>query len=74
MPTSTSSIRRCVVSAAEGVLANDQDADGDRRFAELVTGPATGTLDLQPDGSFTYLVRGWVDDTGNVHLSGHGRP
>jgi uncharacterized delta-60 repeat protein len=41
-------------SAANGVLANDSDADGDALQAILVTGPTKGTLALNPDGSFTY--------------------
>lgn len=36
------------------VLANDFDVDGDSLTAELVTGPANGTLSLSPDGTFTY--------------------
>ncbi|MDT7855729.1 Ig-like domain-containing protein [Rubrivirga sp. S365] len=39
---------------APGVLANDGDPDGDGLSAELVTGPSSGTLDLDGDGSFTY--------------------
>ena len=39
---------------APGVLANDTDAEGDPLTAELVSGPASGTLVLNPDGSFTY--------------------
>src|SRR5262249_6929486 len=35
-------------------LANDSDADGDPLTAVLATGPAHGTLNLDPDGSFTY--------------------
>jgi VCBS repeat-containing protein len=42
------------VDAAEGVLANDSDANGDDISAELVDGPSKGTLSLQPDGSFVY--------------------
>jgi Ca2+-binding RTX toxin-like protein len=37
---------------ATGVLGNDTDADGDARTASLVSGPAHGTLTLNPDGSF----------------------
>ncbi|MCS7240994.1 MAG: cadherin-like domain-containing protein, partial [Candidatus Bipolaricaulota bacterium] len=37
-----------------GVLANDSDPDGDALTAELVSGPAQGTLTLNPNGSFTY--------------------
>jgi len=37
-----------------GVLANDADADGDALTAELVDGPAFGTLAFNADGTFTY--------------------
>ncbi|MDP9387074.1 MAG: Ig-like domain-containing protein [Actinomycetota bacterium] len=40
--------------AAPGVLGNDTDAEGDALTASLATGPANGTLALNPDGSFTY--------------------
>jgi uncharacterized repeat protein (TIGR01451 family) len=40
--------------AAPGVLANDTDPDGDPLAAILVTGPAHGTLSLNPNGSFAY--------------------
>ena len=39
---------------APGVLANDSDPDGDIIIALLVSGPANGTVNLNPDGSFTY--------------------
>lgn len=39
---------------AGGVLANDQDVDGDALAAVLASGPANGSLTLNPDGSFTY--------------------
>lgn len=39
---------------ASGVLANDTDPDGNPLTAVLVTGPAHGTLTLNPNGSFTY--------------------
>ncbi len=39
---------------APGVLAGDTDAEDDSLTAELVTGPANGDLDLDPDGSFAY--------------------
>jgi hypothetical protein len=39
---------------APGVLANDTDADGDSLSAALVSAPAFGTLNLSPDGGFTY--------------------
>src|SRR5262249_51056643 len=40
---------------APGVLANDTAVDGDALAAKLVSGPAHGTLTLNPDGSFRYL-------------------
>jgi hypothetical protein len=47
------------ISAAQGVLANDTDADaGDTLTAVMVSGPASGgTLVLNPDGSFTYTPK-----------------
>ncbi|MEX2174301.1 MAG: Ig-like domain-containing protein [Pirellulaceae bacterium] len=44
-----------LVVAAPGLLANDTDADGDSLTAAVVTGPANGTLTLNPNGSFTYV-------------------
>jgi VCBS repeat-containing protein len=43
-----------ITVAAPGVLGNDSDADADPMTALLVTGPANGTLTLNPDGSFAY--------------------
>lgn len=37
-----------------GVLANDEDADGDEMTATLDQDAANGTLDLNEDGSFSY--------------------
>ena len=42
------------VNAASGVLANDTDQESDPLTAQLVSGPADGTLTLNPDGSFVY--------------------
>ena len=36
------------------VLANDTDADGDPLTAQLLTGPARGSLTLRADGTFLY--------------------
>src|SRR5207249_1830661 len=44
------------------VLANDSDANQDPLTASLVTGPAHGTLALNPDGTFSY--------TPNANFSG----
>jgi hypothetical protein len=41
-------------SVADGVLANDSDPEGDAMTASLVTGPASGTLSFNSDGSFVY--------------------
>ncbi|MCA9215014.1 MAG: tandem-95 repeat protein [Planctomycetales bacterium] len=41
------------ISRADGVLANDRDADGDELTA-LVETDAVGEWQLNPDGSFTY--------------------
>ena len=41
---------------APGVLGNDSDADGDALMALLVTGPTSGTLTLNPNGSFGYTL------------------
>ena len=41
---------------APGVLANDTDAEGDALTVQLVTDAANGSLDLRPDGSFTYTA------------------
>jgi|GEM_PF-2294659 len=39
---------------APGVLANDDDPNGDPLSAAVVDGPADGSLDLRGNGSFTY--------------------
>jgi hypothetical protein len=43
-----------VVTAGAGVLANDNDADGDALTAQLVSRPVSGTLILNTDGAFNY--------------------
>ncbi|HEY0156888.1 MAG TPA: Ig-like domain-containing protein [Thermoanaerobaculia bacterium] len=42
------------VNAANGVLGNDQDVDNASLIAVLLSGPAHGTLTLNPNGSFIY--------------------
>ena len=46
------------VSAANGVLANDTNADGNPLTAQLVNGPADGMFYLNADGSFYYAPNG----------------
>ncbi|MDA1053413.1 MAG: Ig-like domain-containing protein [Planctomycetota bacterium] len=41
--------------AAPGLLGNDSDLDNDPLSVTLVSGPPTGTLTLNADGSFTYV-------------------
>jgi len=48
------------VDAAEGLLANDSDADGDPLTASFAhpsgnCGPCNGDVVVRPDGSFTYI-------------------
>ncbi|MBI5855154.1 MAG: S8 family serine peptidase [Nitrospirae bacterium] len=43
-----------LVVSARGVLANDIALDLESLSAGVVSGPTHGTLDLRPDGSFTY--------------------
>lgn len=41
-------------SEAPGVLDNDTDGDGDVLTVSLLRGPDHGTLEISPDGGFTY--------------------
>ncbi|RYD48505.1 MAG: tandem-95 repeat protein, partial [Verrucomicrobiaceae bacterium] len=43
-----------LVVPAAGVLSNDTDAESDPLTAALNVGPTSGTLTLNPNGSFTY--------------------
>jgi len=42
------------IDAANGVLANDSDVDGDTLTADRVAQPSHGTLNFNADGSFDY--------------------
>lgn len=44
--------------AAPGVLANDEDGDGNILSATLVSAPANGSVYLRPDGAFVYTPDG----------------
>lgn len=52
-----------MVPAGEGVLANDEEFDGDSLTAELVTAPAHGDLTLDADGGFTYAPDDSFEET-----------
>jgi FtsP/CotA-like multicopper oxidase with cupredoxin domain len=47
--------------AAPGVLGNDSDVDGDTLSAVLAAGPASGSLTLNGDGSFSYTPNAGFD-------------
>ncbi|HSC15419.1 MAG TPA: Ig-like domain-containing protein, partial [Gammaproteobacteria bacterium] len=51
------------VGAGNGVLDNDTDPDGDPLTAFLVSGPASGTLTLQPNGGFIFAPAAGFDGT-----------
>ncbi len=51
------------IDAATGVLANDNDPDGDAITAEVATTPAHGTLTLHADGSFDYSADAGFEGT-----------
>lgn len=42
------------VDAAQGLLVNDHDDDGDTLSAVLVNGPSSGTVTVSSDGSFAF--------------------
>lgn len=50
--------RTTLVVPAPGVLANDSDADGDALVAQLAGGGSSGSIDLDPNGGFTYAPGG----------------
>jgi lysophospholipase L1-like esterase len=52
-----------LVVPANGVLANDTDANLDALTAELVAGPTNGTLVLNPNGGFSYTPTGFFSGT-----------
>jgi len=48
--------------AAPGVLGNDSDVDGDTLTAVLATGPTSGSLTLNGEGSFSYTAPATAGD------------
>ena len=58
----------------DGVLANDSDPDGDTLTAGLVDGRASGVLDLDADGGFTYMLSaGFLGDVMFTYGASDGR-
>ena len=55
------------------VLANDSDVEHDDLTASLVTGPAHGSLTLNPDGSFSYTPDADWHGTDTLYLPGQRR-
>jgi LysM repeat protein len=43
------------VEAVNGLFKNDTDPEGNKLTAVLISSPTHGTLDLKPDGGFTYI-------------------
>lgn len=62
-----------LVVGAPGVLRNDTDPDADVLDALVATGPASGTLSLAPDGSFTYTpAAGFVGTDSFTYIARDG--
>lgn len=61
------------VAVASGVLANDSDPEGQPLTAQLVSGPANGSLDLKADGSFSYVPNGdFVGQDSFIYVASDG--
>ncbi len=54
--TGAAGVRTFNIAAANGVLANDIDIDGDPLSASILTPPVDGTFALNADGSFSYAL------------------
>lgn len=61
------------LDAAEGLLANDSDPDGDALAAEIIDLPLHGTMALKADGSFTYTpAAGFAGEDSFTYRAGDG--
>jgi hypothetical protein len=64
-PTATASFTFDPATAVAAGQIIGKDPDGDHLTYTLGTPPAQGSVDLMPDGTFTYnRAPGWVHDTG----------
>lgn len=57
------------VAAAVGLLANDLDPDGQRLAAVLMSNPKHGWVDLNSDGSFSYVPKNGYSGYDNFEYS-----
>lgn len=61
------------VEVAMGVLANDEDIDGDLLTANMVTLPDNGTIAFSPDGSFVYTpIEGFTGTDSFTYVADDG--
>ncbi len=62
-----------IAVGAPGVLANDNDYDGDPLTAVVDSGPGSGVVTLNPDGSFTYTPNaGFTGSDGFTYTASDG--
>jgi len=65
--------RTFALGLGQGILSNDSDADGDRLSSRLITGPAHGTLALNPYGIFSYTPNpGFIGADSFTYVAGDG--
>ena len=62
------------VASSAGVLVNDKDFDGNALTAQLVSGPAHGSLQLNADGSFSYAPQaGYLGTDSFTYVANDGQ-
>ena len=57
------------VNAANGLLENDSDPDGNPISVTLVSGESLGSIDISPDGSFTYTPNDGASGTETIEYT-----